>query len=444
MTAPLQVHVDEGHRVDWPAPLRAWTAVAIFCLAALLSYTDRQILSLLVDPIRADMRISDTQVGVLQGVAFAIIYSFAGLPLGRLADMTQRRAVILAGVGLWSIGTLLCGFAGSFAMLFAGRLVVGIGEAALAPAALSMISDMFPIQRRGLAIGVFTMGMAVGGGVAIAVGGAVLGLAQAGVFAGVPLLASLASWRTVLVLLGLCGVPLLLLLASIREPRRQDVIVLADAERQGRPDAAAQLKGVSGALVPIVVGCALMSVGDFALLSWSPSLLGRRFGIAPDRIGLTLGPMIVVAGALAALGAGALGDYCAKRGGPAARLRLGMVCALLASPFALLAFAGSSGQVLAAVGLWYLFSTTAGVIGMTALQEIVPNRVRGLSASFIAFGNIMVGLGGGATLTGFLTDHLFGDPRAIGSSLTLVVLPAAIVAVLLFHRAVGAVRSLSL
>ena len=107
-------------------------------------------------------------------------------------------------------------------MLFAGRLVVGVGEAALAPAAMSIIADMFPAERRGMAIGLFVMGMAVGGGVAISIGGAVLGLAQAGAFAGLPLLGTLAPWRAVLVLLGLSGVPLLLLLATTREPERRE------------------------------------------------------------------------------------------------------------------------------------------------------------------------------------------------------------------------------
>ena len=186
----------------WPSAASAWGAVALFCVAAVLSYTDRQILSLLVDPIRADLHISDTQVGVLQGVAFAVIYSFAGLPLGRLADLVERRYVIFAGIALWSVGTLICGYAGDFWSLFGGRVVVGVGEAALAPAAFSMISDMFPAERRGTALGVFIMGMAVGGGVAITIGGEVLGLAASGAFAGVPGLRDLVPWRAVLVLLG--------------------------------------------------------------------------------------------------------------------------------------------------------------------------------------------------------------------------------------------------
>lgn len=423
----------------WAAPLAAWSTVAIFCVAAILSYTDRQILSLLVDPIRADLRITDTQVGVLQGVAFAVIYSFAGLPLGRLADVVPRRSVILAGIALWSAGTLLCASAGSFALLFGGRLVVGIGEAALAPAATSIIADLFPPQRRGAAIGVFVMGMAVGGGVAIAIGGAVLSLAQAGAFAGLPMLGHLAAWRAVLTLLGLAGVPLLLLLALVREPPRAG----AGPAAPGLGPVLGQLRAVRGAAIPVVLACALMAVGDFAMLSWSPALLGRRFGLTPGAIAATLGPLLVVAGAVASLAGGLLSDRLARRAGPSGRARLGMWGALLATPFALVALAATPGQVVAAVALWILFSTGAGLAGITALQEIVPNRARGLAMSFIAFGNIMLGLGGGATLVGVLTDHLFGDPRAVGRSLSLVILPAALLAVLLFFRASRAARRLA-
>jgi len=426
----------------WPAPARAWSAVALFSVAAILSYTDRQILSLLVDPIRADLRITDTQIGVLQGVAFALIYSFAGLPLGRLADLAQRRWVILAGIALWSAGTILCGYAGSFWTLFGGRVIVGVGEAALAPAAFSMISDMFPAERRGLAIGVFVMGMAIGGGVAIAIGGAVLGLVSAGTFADVPILSDLSAWRAVLVLLGASGVPLLVLLALVREPARRD-IAGDGAPPPGLRSVFAQLRTIRGALFPLVLGCAFMSVGDFAMLSWSPALLSRRYGLSPEMVGLTLGPLIIASGVIASLGAGAISDRLARRFGPAGRLRLAAGSALLAGPFALVALAGSAHQVLGAVTLWLLFSTSAGLAGITALQEIVPNRARGLCGSFIAFGNIILGLGGGATLTGFMTDHVFHDRLAVGRSLTLVILPTGVIAILLFLFASRNARSMT-
>lgn len=431
-------------QISWPSPFRAWSVVGFFCIAAILSYTDRQILGLLVDPIRADLKISDTQVGVLQGIAFAIVYSFAGLPLGRLADVVQRRTVILVCIGLWSIGTLLCGYAGSFWMLFAGRLVVGVGEAALAPAAVSMIADLFPARRRGAAIGLFCMGMVIGGGAAISIGGTALGIAARGGLHSWPVVGPLPPWRAVLVLLGLCGIPLLGLLALVREPARHENA--GDKAGQNAADLRAiftQIWAIRSGLIPLVIACALMSVGDFAMLSWAPALLGRRFHLAPEAIGLALGTPLVVAAAFSSVGGGAVSDRFALRHGPSGRLFLAGCSAIIAAPFALIALAQSANAVIAAVALWTLFSTIAGIAGMTANQEIVPNRARGLAASFIAFGNIMLGLGGGATLTGFLTDHLFGDPLAVGRSLTLVILPAGLIAILLFFTAARATRNIS-
>ena len=128
----------------YPRRSYAWAVVAILIGTAILSYTDRQVLSLLVDPIRRDLLISDTEVSLLLGTAFAVVYGIAGIPFGLLADRTSRRNLIFFGVVVWSIGTVACGFAHSFGGLFAARIVVGLGESVLSPSAISLISDYFP------------------------------------------------------------------------------------------------------------------------------------------------------------------------------------------------------------------------------------------------------------------------------------------------------------
>lgn len=251
----------------WPAPSRAWWAVGVFAAAAVLSYTDRLILGILVDPIRAELAISDTQVSLLQGVAFALIYSFAGLPLGRLADIVSRRAVILAGVVLWSAATVACGYARSFEALFVARVFVGIGEAALAPAAMSMIADFFPRERRGIATGTFLMGMVVGGGAALAIGGGLLAAAQGGAFADWPVVGAMAPWRTVLVLLGLPGIVLAALLLTLREPlRRARERTAAPPQRESLARMAAHRHVLVGfSITTVTLPAALVAVGLFVL-----------------------------------------------------------------------------------------------------------------------------------------------------------------------------------
>src|SRR5579859_279198 len=203
----------------YPSRSYAWTVVAILIATAVLSYTDRQVLSLLVDPIRAELGISDTQISLLLGTAFAVVYGIAGIPLGWLADRTSRRNLIFGGVLVWSIGTLACGLSHSFGELFAARIVVGTGEAVLSPAAISLISDYFPPARRGTAVGFFLSGIAMGNGAAILIGGGVLHAIGSGALAATPL-AAYAPWRMVLLLIGGPGLLWALAILLIREPVR--------------------------------------------------------------------------------------------------------------------------------------------------------------------------------------------------------------------------------
>src|ERR1700730_17733094 len=185
----------------YPRRSYAWCVVAILIATAIVSYTDRQVLSLLVDPVRRDLGISDTQISLLLGTAFAVIYGLAGIPFGMLADRTSRRNLIFFGVVVWSLGTVACGYAHSFGQLFAARIVVGLGESVLSPAAISLISDYFPPSRRGMAVGCFLSGIAIGIGASILIGGGVLHLVEAGAMVGTPL-ARVAPWRCVLWLVG--------------------------------------------------------------------------------------------------------------------------------------------------------------------------------------------------------------------------------------------------
>ena len=191
----------------WPSRRRAWTALLLFSSVAILSYTDRQVLTLLVDPIRSDLQITDTQVGLLQGAAFGLIYAFSGVILGRFSDVGSRIGIIRAGVFVWSLATIYCGFAHSFLELMLARMVVGIGEATLMPAVISLIPDFFPAARRGTATGIFLTSLSIGAGAALLVGGALQAAAIEGTFEGLPMIGHLAPWRLTIVLLGLSGIP---------------------------------------------------------------------------------------------------------------------------------------------------------------------------------------------------------------------------------------------
>lgn len=418
---------------NWPSPARAWWVMFVLFITAIVYYTDRFILNLLVDPIRADLQITDTQVSLLQGVAFTFVYAMAGLPLGRFADILPRRRVMVAAVTVWSLATVACGFARSFEELFIARMLVGIGEAALAPAAVSIIGDYFPPHRRGTAIGVFMTGMSVGGSLSIAAGGGLLQAANGGLFAGIPGFTDLAPWRSVLVLLAVPSLLVVALLLTVREPARQGGT--EGGQRTPLKDVLAGFVERRHILVPLYVAVAMASVGDCALHNWTPSLLSRRFEYTPGEIGTLLGGVSLAMGVIGSLFGGMLSDHLYRRGGSRARLLAASLFALLMIGGSMVALAGNGLTAIALYALWAVMSSIAATIGVTMIQETITSPMRGVGTSLVSFGNILVGMSLGTSLTAVFTDYVYGDPLAVGWSITSVAAPAGLVSALMFYRA---------
>lgn len=409
---------------------------AVFCFAGFVSYTDRLILSALVDPIRGELSITDSQISLLQGAAFAIVYVFAGLVLGRMADRVRRLSLLLAGAALWCVGTALCGLVATFWQLFSARMLVGIGEAALAPAAVSMIADAFPPAKRGTAVSLFVMGTVVGGPGAIAIGGTMLSFAEAGALSHWPLLAGLAPWRIVLVVVGTAGLIVPILFLTLTEPVRR--------ERGNHVSIESVLRRFvldRSVLAPLYVAMALLTIGDFGLLSWAPSLLSRRFALAPAEVGMVFGLITALTGVLGSLAGGFLSDAAVTRGtGLPARMTVTWVASAACLIAALLVAAPNLYLVLMGVGLWTFASAIAAIGGIVTLQEFVPNELRGVSMSLVAFWNILLGLGFGPTLVAQVTERVYGDPVSVGAAIATVVMPASLLALWLFVVARRALR----
>ncbi len=415
----------------YPAPRSRWWMVGVFAFAGLMSYTDRVVLSALVDPIRRDLVISDSRISLLQGAAFAIVYVLAGLPFGRLADRSTRIRLIVVGATVWSAGTILCGLAPSFWTLFAARIMVGIGEAALAPAAVSMISDCFPPTQRGTAVGVFLTGMVAGGPTAVAVGGVLLGAGQGGVFSGWPIVGTIAPWRAVLLLIGGAGLLVPCLGLTIREPVRRELGV------QGAlplGEVVRRFSSQRAGLAPLYLGLALLSIGDYGILSWMPTLLSRRFAFKPVEIGALFGLVSALGGIVGSVVGGVLSDAAERFGGTRARLGAVAVAALIAAGGAGLVAASSSTEALAGLGIWTFASNLAGTGGMAALGVVVPNEIRGVSISLVAFCNTLLGLGFGPTLVALTTERVYHDPVAVGLAMATTIVPAGVLGAIMFAR----------
>ena len=424
----------------YPSRPYAWAVVAILVATAVLSYTDRQVLSLLVDPIRGELGISDGQVSLLLGTAFAVVYGIAGIPLGFLADRTSRRNLIFLGVLVWSCGTLACGLSHSFGQLFGARIVVGLGEAVLSPAAISLISDYFPPSRRGTAVGFFLSGIAMGIGAAILIGGGVLHAVELGVLGGTPL-ASQPAWRLVLLLIGVPGLLWALVILVIREPPRRADESSTEAPNQPPPSANVTARGsnavpaaaqVSSAgtrwratawarVIPIYVVVATASLVDNAVGAWAPSLLIRHFAKDPAQVGIQLGFLLTAGFGGGVLLGGWLADRAGSRGGWPYKLGVCLASSLLIVPLSFLINAAQFNVVLGSVPAYFALSGIVTACGFSAILDVVPNRSRGLAMAISFFLNVAIGASAGPSAVTAASDHVFGANAGLGPAITLTV-----------------------
>jgi MFS family permease len=423
---------------EYPRRGYAWTVVAILIGTAVLSYTDRQVLSLLVDPIRADLGISDTQISLLLGTAFAVVYGVAGVPLGYLADRTSRRNLIFGGVLVWSVGTLACGLSQSFGQLFAGRLVVGLGEAVLSPAAISLISDYFPPSRRGTAVGCFLSGIAMGIGASILIGGGVLHLVQVGALANTPL-ATQAPWRLVLLIIGAPGLLWALAILAIREPVRR--ATEGALEVPSATDASRWRATRWARVIPIYVVVAIASLVDNAVGAWAPTLLTREFHMDRAQVGVELGILLTAAFGGGVLAGGWLADRAGLRGGWSRKLLVCLIAGALILPVAASINAGHVTVVLLSVPAYFALSGVVTACGFSAILDVVPNRSRGLAMSISFFLNVAVGGAVGPTAVALASDHLFGGEAGLGPALSVTVAVAYGLAVATLLVALSIFRS---
>lgn len=429
----MSVDPPDAHKSAYPRPLTAWWGVGLFTLAAVLSYTDRQILSILVDPIRASLHLTDTQLSLLQGAAFAVLYSVVGLPLGRIVDLAPRRALLVVAIILWSVGTAACGLVHSFGGLFGARLLVGIGEAALAPAALSLIGEYFPPDRRGIAMGVFLTGIIVGSGVAFGIGGGLLQLAEAHSLRGLPLIGTFVPWRIVLLIAGLAGFGVSASMLLLHEPAGRTLSAASLRARLfGIGDIVRAFRSHAGVLVPVYAAMAFWYIADNAVFTWTPALLMRRFSWSPGEVGASLGAIATLTGLIGTPAGGFISDRVTARWGMRARFTLLVMVAVggvLGIPVGAL---GTPAAVLASAGCWIFISSVISTINIATILDILPQESRGFGTSTIAFNNIIVGLSLGPTLVALVTDKVFNDPMAVGSSMTCVIAPSVLIAILLY------------
>ena len=394
-----------------------WITVAFLTIAYLFSFIDRWILGLLIEPIKADLGLTDTQIGLLLGPAFAIFYATMGLPLGWLADRRNRVRIVAVGIGLWSLATAASGLAKSFIHLFIARMSIGIGEATLSPCAMSIISDSFPREKRSRPIAVYTTALSLGAGLASLLGAVVLTWAKTGGDIIFPLLGALAPWQATFIVVGLPGLLLALVFMFLREPpRAQSTSVLTENNIWDMIRYVSLRWRLYGSFVSAFSFMVLVAYSH----GWCAVLFSRTWGWDPAYYATINGFIMILFGPAAVLSAGWISDRWLEAGKGDAPLRIALMGVLTIVVTGVLAPLMPNPYV--SIGVFAINTMGIGVtsaMGVNALLSISPGHIR---AQIVAFYYMCISLAGlllGPTSVAFFTDNVFGEEN-IRYSLALV------------------------
>jgi MFS family permease len=422
-----------------PSNAYSWFVVLFLMVLLTSSFIDRTILSLLVQPIRADLHLTDTEYSYLAGLAFVVLYTLTAIPLGWLADRWSRRLLIAGGVAVWSVMTAGCGLAGSFWRLFAFRVGVGVGEATLSPCSYALIAEMFPPERRARPLSVFTLGIPIGQGLALMIGGTVIdAITRVGPI-DFPVVGVTKPWQTVFLIVGLPGLILALLTLLIVRETPQRLLKTADDQ----PSFGAVLAFMGrhfGVYATLAVSLGCFAIYGYGGTAWFPTYLQRVHGFSASESGLFMGSSVLVLGVLGSITAGWFADRLAQRGRHDALFATGI-------PYAIgMVATASLGTIvtlpwlsLTLVALQGFFTLTWAGVNVATVQTVTPVRMRSqVSATYLFFTN-MIGLGIGPTAIAASTDHLFHRDSAVGWSISLVGTMSMIVAILILLAGRGAI-----
>ena len=411
---PNSIQPNTSARLGFQAS-RAWKMVAILAAMLLLSFIDRYALTVLVGPIKQDLQLTDTQIGLLIGTAFGVFYSTAGLPIGYLIDRYNRRNLLTAGVLIWSLMTVLSGFAQDFTTLFIGRMGVGLGEAVLTPAAYSLIKDTFPDHLRGKAYGFYLFGSSIGTGAALVVTSGLAGWLGGADLSMMPWFSAMAVWQQVLIVIGGAGLPIAALGMLIREPLRSDI-----GNSNGATLAAVvqHAGGNSRIYFPLFLLYAVWGLCIYSYGAWVPTAISRAWDVPIATIGSQYGYMTMCLAPLAALMFSRIFDRLATAGrSHRVALLSGVACLAVAIPTAIGPLAISPALTWVCLGINIFFAMGVQLALALVIADVAPGRMIGkLSACSFLFLNV-VGLGFGPISIAFVAKQINAGENAIGLAL---------------------------
>lgn len=380
---------------DERALRRRGLTLALLTLTYFFSFMDRQILAILLEAIKADLKLTDTQLGLLSGLVFAVFYATLGIPVARLADRSSRRNIVAASLAVWSVMTAACGLAQNFTQLMLARIGVGVGEAGAGPPSHSIIADLYPPERRASAMAIYSLGVLLGGGLGLMIGGNV---------------AAAYGWRAAMFVVGLPGVILAVIVRLlVVEPRRG----LSDARTAPADEALPSLaQGISSiwASAPafhLIAAVTITSLVGYAVTGWGPSYMQRSLGLSIRDVANYVALPAALIGSASALLGGWLADRAARRHGVWAQSWVVTVMKVVALPFAVSFYFVDDPRT--ALGCYFIAAIFAGAYlgpSFAMIQHLAPVRLRSTWAALSLLAINLIGLGLGPFLVGQLSDWL--------------------------------------
>lgn len=412
-------------------PFAAWWSVFIFVVFNIVSLIDRNVIAVMIPEIQADLGLNDFQISLVQGMAFALFYGLVGLLIGGLVDRYPRRWIMYGGISLWSLAAAGAGLAANYAQMFLARMLVGMGEGAISPAAQSLLAGIFPRHRLATPLSAFVAAGIVGIGLSFALGGWLLEY-----FADHPLggpFAGLAPWRQVLIALGLPGLLIALLAFTVHEPARP--MLAAGAQQPSWKSFFAHFRANPRLIGGLLAGYGLTAMISHGSTAWAPTYARRVLGLSAGAVGETMFLIVAVGGVASTIAMGMLVDRLTLRGCHDAPLRCFLAAAILAIPAAATGFLADN-VVLLYLGIAVMVCTLSAAFGpgLAAVQMISPPEMRGRMGALIVLVTNIGGFALGPMMVGALTDYVFRDEQWVGVSIaTLIVIVGSLATLIIWH-----------
>jgi MFS family permease len=419
----------EAAEQPWPPRRDAYISLFVMTIVVMFTVIDRQILSIMIEPMKADFDITDTQVALLLGAAFSITYGLAGIPIARIADRSNRRNLIAISLAFWSTCTMLCGVAQNYTGMFLARLGIGMGESGYGPAAWSIATDNFPREKVAVATGTYGIGAMMGIGLASFMGGAILALVEGMPEIALPFGGVIRPWQWAFVVVGLPGLLWAIAVMMTKEPPRRGRSVAMARRNVPVRDILSWLANDWRTYIAVIGGAGMKILVTAGQSTWGVTFYHREFGWSVAQAGMAVGLMTLIVSPVAMVLGGKLSERWAMAGRSDANLRIVIYGLLGSVPILTIApQMPTAWSALAMNGLGVFIGTLGFGPGFASFQVITPNSMRAQVSSLSQFCTNVIAFAMAPLIVALFTDYLFKDPAALKYSMSLSTLTMGILA----------------